>query len=84
MSKYDLLMVLRAVEVCYTVDLNPCPVTVFIDYFCMKYKLDRKAEERRIRNMLLILSRQGKFEIHDNKLFMENMLTSNIKLEITG
>lgn len=84
MTRYDLLAVLRAVEACYAVCLNPCPVTVFIDYFCKKYDLDRVAEERRITNMLKILARRGKFEIKDNKIHMNNMLTSNLKLEIKG
>ena len=83
--KYDLMKVLRALEALYTCDFNPLDKDWFTRLFCERYQLDVEVEHRRIDGMLRVLHRQNKIRIdEEGMIHMENMLTSNLKLEIKG
>ncbi len=82
--KYDLMKVLRALEACYVCDINPVSVDMFIMYFCNRYELDVETETSRIRGMLQVLAKQKKIKLADGVIYLENMLRSNLKLEIKG
>lgn len=81
--KYDLMKVLEAVRACYVCDYNPLPVDEFIILFCERYGYTVEEEHRKIRRMLVVLSREH-FVLRDDVMYLHNMLRSNIRLRITG
>lgn len=82
--KYDLLSVKTALEVLYAQGYTSIRTEYFLYLFCERYNVDMERENRRIRGMLNLLARKGKIRIEDERIMMENMLSSNLRLIING